>query len=98
MPKEAQGPDLGCGMWAIGPSDCVSREVLPCIYQSLDSFEAATANLISLVNYLFHFTSGDEIPDNVGSLERGNPLNVLHRVPDTPGGFRGCIIDLKLRA
>jgi SAM-dependent methyltransferase len=95
LPKDAIGFDLGCGSgrWAKLVAPRVGR--LDCIDPSRAALEVAKKNLAEHSNCQFHRASVDSIPLEDESADFGYSLGVLHHIPDTELGIKGCVSKLK---
>jgi ubiquinone/menaquinone biosynthesis C-methylase UbiE len=95
LPADARGIDVGCGSgrWAIEVAGRV-RE-LNCIDASPEALSVAKTNLKRFSNCIFHVASAEEIPLPAASMDFGYSLGVLHHIPDTLAGLKGCTSRLK---
>jgi SAM-dependent methyltransferase len=100
FPWERLGPaavgfDLGCGSgrWARLVAPRVGR--LHCVDPSASALAVAERNLAGLPNCTFHRAGVDELPFADESMDFAYSLGVLHHVPDTARGIRGCVRKLK---
>jgi ubiquinone/menaquinone biosynthesis C-methylase UbiE len=95
LPADARGIDVGCGSgrWAIEVAGRVHE--LNCIDASSEALGVAKINLGRFSNCTFHIASAEEIPLPVASMDFGYSLGVLHHIPDTLAGLKGCTSRLK---
>ncbi len=91
------GFDLGCGSgrWAVFVAPRVAKLIL---IDPSDAIEVAKENLHAYDNCEFHRSGVDDIPIPDESCDFGYSLGVLHHIPDTAGGLRGCVTKLKIGA
>ncbi|MBO0347860.1 class I SAM-dependent methyltransferase [Phormidium pseudopriestleyi FRX01] len=95
LPNDAVGFDMGCGSgrWA----KCVAPKVgtLHCIDASSAALQVAKNNLSELENCQFYQSSVDKITLLDNSMDFGYSLGVLHHIPNTFLGIKGCVEKLK---
>jgi SAM-dependent methyltransferase len=98
LPANSQGFDLGCGSgrWAFFCAPRVGR--LHCIDPAESALDVAKKKLIRFSNCTFHRAGVDDIPLDVGSMDFGYSLGVLHHIPNTQNGIRRCVEKLKVGA
>lgn len=94
LPEAAVGFDLGCGSgrWAKLVAPRVGRLHL---VDPSDAIKIAEKNLADASNCVFHKATVENIPLEDDSCDFGYSLGVLHHIPDTEAGIRGCVSKLK---
>lgn len=95
LPQGAEGFDAGCGSgrWARFVAPRVGR--LHCVDASSAALAVARRNLREQANCEFHCASVSDLPFDDGTMDFGYSLGVLHHIPDTLEGLRGCVRKLK---
>ncbi|MBP9663361.1 MAG: class I SAM-dependent methyltransferase [Pyrinomonadaceae bacterium] len=95
LADNAVGFDLGCGSgrWARLVALRVGKLYL--FDPSEDALNVARRNLASATNVEFALAGADNIPLDHASCDFGYSLGVLHHIPDTEAGMRGCVAKLK---
>ena len=94
LPDDSVGFDMGCGSgrWAKILSQRVGT--LNCIDPS-SALDVARKNLKDVNNCVFHNAGVDDNPLMPCSQDFGVSLGVLHHIPDTAKGIKGCVEMLK---
>lgn len=95
LPPDAIGFDLGCGSgrWAKLVAPRVGKLYL--FDPSEDALAVAKRNLADASNCEFTLAGAGNIPLDDASCDFGYSLGVLHHIPDTEAGLRGCVSKLK---
>jgi len=95
LPLGARGFDMGCGSgrWAQLVAPRVGE--LICVDPSEAALQVARSNLASFTNCSFHCASANDWASEMGSMDFGYSLGVLHHVPDTFEALRACVAHLR---
>jgi ubiquinone/menaquinone biosynthesis C-methylase UbiE len=92
---EAVGFDAGCGSGRWAMEIAPRTKILHCIDASQDALAVAKKNLKDFANCNFYHASAENMPIPDASMDFGYSLGVLHHIPDTLGGLKGCTKKLK---